>query len=180
MTSLARRQVVVVSGPIASGKSTLATELADLLRSAGEAVAVVGLDSIAEMALPTLDDWTWAHDIQGQVVGGWLATAIPTVIAEGPATQTEVEQVLRHVPSDVTVFKVLLMTRYETALRRAIADPTRGISKDPDFLGKMYGRFNDDLPGMAYDLRLDSEELSPGVLAARVVTVLNTGRTVSG
>ena len=96
-----RRRLVVVSGPIASGKSTLASELADLLRSAGEAVAVVGLDTIAEMALPTLDDWTWAHEIHGQVVGGWLATPIPTVIAEGTGTQAEVERMLQHVPSDV-------------------------------------------------------------------------------
>jgi hypothetical protein len=144
----------------------------------GEAVAVVGLDTIAEMALPTLDDWTWAHEIHGQVVGAWLATPIPTVIAEGTGTQAEVEQVLRHVPSDVQVFRVLLVTRYETALRRATADPTRGISKDPDFLGRMYVRFNDELPGMAYDLRLDSEESSTGVLAAQVVATLKEGRTV--
>jgi hypothetical protein len=76
------------------------------------------------------------------------------------------------------VFRVLLVTRYETALRRATADPTRGISKEPDFLSKMYQRFNNELPGMAYDLRLDSEESSPGVLAARVVAALKEGRTV--
>ena len=148
------------------------------MRSAGEAVAVVGLDIIVEMALPTLDDWTWAHEIHGQVIGGWVATPIPTVIAEGTETQAEVEQVLRHVASDVSVLRVLLVTQYESALRRATADPTRGVSKEPDFLAKMYQRFNDELPGMAYDLRLDSEESSTAVLAARVVAALKLGRTV--
>ena len=167
-----------MSGPIASGKSTLASELADLLRSAGEAVAVVGLDTIAEMALPTLDDWTWAHEIHGQVVGGWLATPIPTVIAEGTGTQAEVERMLQHVPSDVSVLRVLLVTRYETALSRATADPTRGVSKEPEFLAKMYQRFNDELPEMTYDLRLDSEASSAAVLAAMIVAAIREGRTV--
>ncbi len=167
-----------MSGPIASGKSTLASELADLLRSEGEAVAVVGLDTIAEMALPTLDDWTWAHEIHGQVVGGWLATPIPTVIAEGTGTQAEVERMLQHVPSDVSVFRVLLVTRYETALSRATADPTRGVSKEPEFLAKMYQRFNDELPGMTCDLRLDSEKSSAAVLAAMIVAAIREGRTV--
>jgi chloramphenicol 3-O-phosphotransferase len=171
-----RRRLIVVSGPIASGKSTLAAKLADLLRSAGESVALVGLDTVAEMALPTLDDWAWAHEVHGQVVGGWLATPISTVIAEGPATPAEVEQLLRYVPCGVSVLRVLLVTRYATALRRATADPTRGISKDPDFLGDMYRRFTRELPDMQFDMRLDTEEATPSALAARIITTLNRRR----
>jgi hypothetical protein len=64
------------------------------------------------------------------------------------------------------------MTRYETPLVRVTADPTRGRSRDPDFLGAMYRRFHEALPAMAYDLRLDSEESSSTALAARVVAAL--------
>jgi energy-coupling factor transporter ATP-binding protein EcfA2 len=167
-----RARLVVVIGPIASGKSTLAAEIADLLRSKGDAVAVVGLDTIAEMALPTLDDWSWAHEIHGKVVGAWLTTPMRTVIAEGPATQAEVEQVLHHVPGDVSVLRVLLVTSYETALERARAEPTRGISKDPIFLGEMYRRFTNELPNIVYDQRFDSEVSPPATLAASVVAAL--------
>ncbi len=167
--------MVVVIGPIASGKSTLASELAGLLRAAGEAVAVVGLDTVAEMALPTLDDWAWAHDIHGQIVAAWLATPTTTVIAEGLETPTEVNQLMSHVPSDVSVLSVLLIARYETARQRTSADPSRGISRDPDFLATMYQRFNNELPGLTYDLQLHSEDASPGALAARVVAAIAEG-----
>lgn len=179
MTSAAgpeRRRLVLIIGPIASGKSTLAGEVADQLRAAGEAVAVVGLDTIAEMALPTLPDWAWAHDIHGQVVAAWLATPIPTVIAEGPASQTEVEELLRHVPEDVAARRVLLVSSYGVALERATADPTRGISKDPEFLAGVYRQFATDRSRIAHDLRLDSGAAPPGVLAARVVDLLRRAR----
>jgi energy-coupling factor transporter ATP-binding protein EcfA2 len=171
----ARRRLVVVSGPIASGKSTLAAELARLLRSAGESVAVVGLDTVAEMALPTLDDWAWAREIYGQVVRAWLKTPISTVIAEGTAIPSEVGELLGHVPRDVRVVTVLLVTRYETALSRVRADPTRGRSRDPEFLDRMYRRFNDGLTGMAADLSFTSDESSAGALAAKVAAALDAG-----
>ncbi len=172
MTAQPQRRLVVVIGPIAAGKSTLASELAGLLRGAGESVAIVGLDTVAEMALPTLDDWTWAHDIHGQLVAAWLATPLTMVIAEGPETPAEVDLLMSHVPSDVSVFRVLLVARYETARQRTAADPSRGISRDPDFLAAMYRRFTDELPGLSYDLQLRGEDASASALAERVVAAL--------
>jgi energy-coupling factor transporter ATP-binding protein EcfA2 len=105
------RRLVLIIGPIASGKSTLADALAGMLRSTGEAVVVVGLDTVAEMALPTLADWSWAHEVHGKLVGAWLEKPIPTVIAEGPETPEEIEQILRHVGPEVSVQKVLISAR---------------------------------------------------------------------
>ncbi|MCP8999592.1 ATP-binding protein [Pseudarthrobacter sp. RMG13] len=163
------RRLVLIIGPIASGKSTLADTLADKLRSSGEAVAVVGLDTVAEMALPTLTDWSWAHEVHGQLVGAWLEKPIPTVIAEGPATPEEIEQIMRHVGPDVSVRKVLITARYETALARVIQDPTRGLSKDPEFLQRMYRRFEQTRPDIAHDVQFDTEELSSSDIAERVI-----------
>ena len=168
-TAVAARRLVLIIGPIASGKSTLANTVADKLRSGGEAVAVVGLDSVAEMTLPTLADWTWAHEVHGQLVGAWLEKPIPTVIAEGPETPEEIEQIMRHVRSDVSVLKVLITTRYETALARATADPTRGQSKDPEFLRRMHRRFEQTRPDIAYDVQFDSEQFSSNEIAQRVI-----------
>lgn len=83
-------RLVMISGPIASGKSTLAAELARLLRNAGLSVALTDLDTVAEMALPTLPDWAWAHDIHAQLVGAWLATGIDVVVDEGTSRPNEV------------------------------------------------------------------------------------------
>jgi energy-coupling factor transporter ATP-binding protein EcfA2 len=160
---------VLIVGPIASGKSTLANTLADKLRSDGHAVVVVGLDTVAEMALPTLADWTWAHEVHGQLVGAWLEKPIHTVIAEGPETPGEIEQIMRHVGPDVSVQKVLITTSYEAALARAVSDPTRGISKDPEFLRRMYRRFEQLRRDIVHDVQFDTEELSSDDIAELVI-----------
>lgn len=147
----------------------MANTLAAKLRSDGHAVVVAGLDTVAEMALPTLADWTWAHEVHGQLVGAWLEKPIQTVIAEGPETPGEIEQVMRHVGSDVSVLKVLITTTYEAALARAVADPTRGMSKDPEFLRRMYRRFEQTRPEIAYDFHFDTEELASNDIAERVI-----------
>lgn len=166
---LAMRRLVLIIGPIASGKSTLAETLAGMLRGSGEAVVVVGLDTVAEMALPTLADWSWAHEVHGQLVGAWLEKPISTVIAEGPETPEEIEQIMRHVGPEVRVQKVLIKASYETALARAVSDPSRGLSKDPEFLRQMYQRFEGARADIAHDLEFDTEELSSHDIAQRVI-----------
>jgi energy-coupling factor transporter ATP-binding protein EcfA2 len=163
------RRLVLIIGPIASGKSTLAATLAGKLRSSGETVAVVGLDTVAEMALPTLSDWTWAHEIHGQLVGAWLEKPIQTVIAEGPGTPGEIELIMRHVGPDVRVRKVLITTAYETALARAAADPSRGLSKDPEFLRRMHRRFEEVRPDISCDVQFDTGEMSSNDIARQII-----------
>jgi hypothetical protein len=167
--------LIVIVGPIAAGKSTLAAEVAQRLRERGESVAVVGLDSVAEMALPTLD-WAWAHEVHGHLVRAWLATPVRTVVAEGPSTPAELDQLMRRVASDVGVLTVVLETRYEVALRRAQQDPDRGLSKDPDFLKRDHDRFERGLPDIACDLALDGAEANPTTLAERIVAALDGRR----
>jgi len=109
---------------------------------------------------------------QGQLVAAWLATPLTMVIAEGPETPAEVDLLMSHVPSLVSVFRVLLVARYETARQRTAADPSRGISRDPDLLAAMYRRFTDELPDLSYDLQLRGEDASASALAERVVAAL--------
>ncbi len=145
---------MVIVGPIAAGKSALAAEVGRRLRERGESVAVVGLDSVAEMALPSLDR-SWPHEVHGHLVGAWLATPVRTVIAEGPSSPAELEQLMRCIATDVDVLTVVLVTPYDVALRRALQDPGRGLSKDPSFLKADHDRFEDGLPDLACDLLLD-------------------------
>ncbi len=62
---------VLLVGPQASGKSTVARALCKELRQQGELVALVELDQIAEMALPTLPSWDTAARIFAMVAGEW-------------------------------------------------------------------------------------------------------------
>ncbi|WP_461164023.1 P-loop NTPase family protein [Arthrobacter sp. R4-81] len=163
------RRLVLIIGPIASGKSTLADTLAGKLRRSGETVVVVGLDTVAEMALPTLPDWTWAHEVHGRLVGAWLDTPIPTVIAEGPETPEEIGQIMAHVGPDVSVQRVLITAKYETALARASSDPSRGLSKEPEFLRRMYQRFERTRTDISHDVVFDIEELSSDDMAQRII-----------
>lgn len=135
----------------------------------------MGLDSVAEMALPTLD-WAWAHEVHGQLVRAWLAAPVCTVIAEGPSTPAELDQLMRWVPNDVGVLTVVLRTPYATALERAVQDVDRGISKDPDFLRGDHDRFEAVRPDLSCDLTLDGAEATPTTLAKRVIHTLDSRR----
>lgn len=159
----------MISGPIASGKSTLAAEVASRLRREGTSTALVGLDSVAEMALPSLPDWELAHQVHAQLVGLWLDTTIDTVIAEGTATPREVALVLAHVPAGVSVLHVVLFTDFEVALARAHADPDRGASKDRVFLRRDHEDFEKNQADLPCDLGLRSDGSTPAALAKEVL-----------
>ena len=175
MTAPVRPRLVVIVGPIAAGKSTLAADVGRRLRERGESVAVVGLDSVAEMAQPTLD-WDWAHEVHAHVVGAWLATSVRTVIAEGPSTPAELDLLMRCVPGHVAVLTVVLVTRWDVALERALQDPDRGLSRDPGFLRGDHDRFERGRRHLKGDLTLDSAVTTPPVLAQHVVDTLDGHR----
>ncbi|WP_020017185.1 AAA family ATPase [Promicromonospora sukumoe] len=169
---VARPRLVMISGPIAAGKSTLAAELVRMLRLEGFSVALTDLDTVAEMALPTLPTWDWAHGIHAQLVGAWLRTGIDVVVDEGTSTTGEVQQVLDQVPEGVDVLHVVLTADFDASLARARADSGRGISKDPTFLRAAHDTFALHLPQMPSDLRLHVEGQEPGELARQVLTRL--------
>ena len=162
----------MISGPIASGKSTLAAELCRLLRAGGRSVALTDLDTVAEMALPTLPDWNWAHRIHGQLVAAWLATGIELVVDEGTCNPSEVQQVLAQVPGDVEVFHVVLTADYLASLARAQVDPGRELSRNPGFLRADHDAYSRALADLPCSLRLHVEGRDPPELARQVLDQL--------
>lgn len=148
--------LVVVVGPQASGKSTLAAALGERLREGGDVVAVVELDALAAMALPTLPGWDVAHRIFEAVTGLWLRSGTTCVIAEGGASQEEVARVVRQAPAGTAVLVVGVTTSVAVAHERALADPTRGLSQQHDFLSGVYARWPEELRRIACDVVLDT------------------------
>ncbi|GAA4419432.1 hypothetical protein GCM10023169_10100 [Georgenia halophila] len=154
------RLLVVVTGPIAAGKSTVARELADRLLAAGSTVAVVDVDEVAAMVHGGLSDWDLAHQVHGRLVAAWL-DRVDTVIADGPIySRQETNHLIGDVSGDVRLVRVMLRATYPTALRRVTGDPDRGLSKDPAFLRRAYERFEALRPDMdACDLEFDAEQV---------------------
>ncbi|MFD2797663.1 AAA family ATPase [Promicromonospora vindobonensis] len=164
-----RSRLVIISGPIAAGKSTLAGELVQMLRMDGFSVARTDLDTVAEMALPTLPNWDWAHGIHAQLVGAWLRTGVDIVVDEGTSSPDEVHQVLDQVPEGIDAFHVVLTADFDASLARARADPGRGVSKDPAHLRADHDIYARHLPHLPSSLRLHVEGQEPAVLARQVL-----------
>jgi adenylylsulfate kinase-like enzyme len=139
-----RSVLVVITGPIASGKSTLARAVARELEAHGVNAATVDLDLVYELFDPTgapktdPAKWTLARRVSARLADALLAEGVG-VIVEGEfltaAERAEFEQALTS--GDAPQF-VNLRVPLELALQRAQRDPTRGLSRDPVFLRAHY------------------------------------------
>jgi predicted kinase len=136
--------LVVITGQIASGKSTLARALASELGRRGMPAAAVDLDVVYEMLDPVqgpkINHATWkkARRLAGRIAVALLAEGT-RVVLDGefltPADRADLREVL---PPDVEPRFVALRVSHDTALQRARIDPTRGVSRDPAFLRDHY------------------------------------------
>lgn len=160
---------VVIAGPQASGKSALTVALSDELRGQGERVAAVELDQIASMALPTLPGWEVAHQITEAVAGLWLRAGMTCVIVEGVGTGEKVRGLLRQAPDEVPSLTIATTAPFDVAFKRALADPSRGVSRQEDYLRAIYVHWQRELPRIGADLTLhtDRESLGQCVEAVR-------------
>jgi hypothetical protein len=76
-----------------------------------------------------------------------LSSGVDAVIAHGPFySANETSVLMRQVPVDIAVRRVMLLATYEVALNRVTGDSSRGLSKDPAFLRSTYERFLELLP----------------------------------
>lgn len=173
---MSQTQLIVITGPLAGGKSTTARALTDALRARECSVALVELDQIADMARPTLPDWSDAHAIFAMVTGRWLQAGLDVVVAEGPGSLDELDLVQRSTPEGTPVLTVVAEAPFATALKRAQEDPTRGLSRDPDFLAKMHAGWADERMRIAADLRLDTSEMSVDAAVASILERLRFPR----
>lgn len=151
---------IVIAGPQASGKSALTVALTEELRGAGELVAAVELDQIASMALPTLPDWEVAHQITETVTGLWLRAGMSCVIVEGVGTSENVRGLLQQAPAGIPTLTIATTAPFDVAFERALADPSRGVSQQEDYLRAVYDRWEDELPRIQADLTLHTDQAS--------------------
>jgi shikimate kinase len=169
--------LVVLVGPVAAGKSTLAARLVQLVRREGMTAADVDMDDVAFMQCggDDLDEfWRRAAVATAGLVRGWFDAGVEVVVTHGPFFESDGFEVLRRaLPADVEAHHVLLRVAPEVAVERAQGDPTRGISRDPAFVrdsNACLAALRDALPIMR--LEVDTTVRGPDEIAADVLAAV--------
>jgi predicted kinase len=160
--------LIVISGPIASGKSSIARGVARELERQAVSTAVIDLDLLYHMQAHTKGEpegeaarWQAARRAAAAVAESFLGDGVAAVVVEGSFQDADARQALAASLRSSGAFFVTLRVSYEEALRRAMADPTRGASRDAAFLSRYYDDRRSALgnvpPG---DLVIDTERLT--------------------
>jgi adenylylsulfate kinase-like enzyme len=168
--------VILISGPIASGKSALAKAVAQELQRRGRSAATIDLDIVYDMLEPNTgskDDaasWLRARRAAAALTDEFFAQGMETVIVDGPFfTPEERDSYARYLRTEAELRCVTLTVSLEEAARRAEKDATRTVSRQREFLKRHHAAAQNALRGTPpTDLLLDTERLSPGE-AARVI-----------
>ncbi|HEX6684701.1 MAG TPA: AAA family ATPase [Candidatus Limnocylindrales bacterium] len=166
-------QLVILTGPIAAGKNTVADKLTERLTGAGRTVVVADVDEIAAMVgapgAGVAGLWFAAHEAHGAMVGQWMRSKVDYVVAVGPFHTAEEQAALtRNLPDDAAMLWVVVDCAVSVTFARAQADPGRGLSRDPGFHHRAHGRFRERLPNIPADLTFDSERLDADAIAAAI------------
>ena len=170
-----QRMVIVITGPIASGKSSIARKLARELERTNVRVAVIDLDLIhdelkTDGSRPDEASWALARHEAATLANAFLHEGVAVVVAEGSFNRPDDRAALaQRLDPGLDLLYVTLRVSFEEALRRAHGDPTRGKSRDPAFLGPYFAAVDRALATVPEtDLVIDTEEMPPATAAAAI------------
>jgi adenylylsulfate kinase-like enzyme len=170
-------ELVVITGPIAAGKNTVAERLSDLLTESGRTVVVLDVDDVAAMvAMPgaaAAGLWFAAHEAHGALVGEWMRSSVDVVVVVGPIySDEEQESFVRTLPDRTAIRWVVIDAPVSVTFDRACSDENRGLSRNREFHHAAHARFRELLPNIPDGLRFDSSELDAGTIADEIAAAL--------
>lgn len=162
--------LVAITGPIASGKSTVAALLAKRCESKGLTAVIADVDDVAAMVTgpgaAASGLWFAAHLAHGAMVAQWMLSKVNVVISVGPFhTPAEREALFGPVPAETSLCRVLIDAPLSATWERARADLTRGRSREYDFHIAAHERFRSLMPGIPSDLVFDSGKTTADEIA---------------
>ena len=168
--------LIVINGPIAAGKSTVAQALGRQLRQNGRPTAVVDLDELYLMmsAKPMSDSRTWhrARRAAAALTDSFLSSGIEIVVVEGAFwDESERAPFLNALAWSGSPLFVTLLVSHDVAYRRVQGDSGRSLSRSPEFLRRNNEAFAARLDSLrATDLVLDSDAQSPQQLVTTILS----------
>jgi hypothetical protein len=138
------RVLLVLTGPIGAGKSTLAAEVGVRLRASGRATAVLDLDevllTIGGFAHLSSERFGQARRVHGELVGAWLEEGLD-VVAHGPFfTAGDLDLAVQAVPPGTKVRVALLQASFDVTAERVRSDPTRPTPFKSELLRAAFDR----------------------------------------
>jgi hypothetical protein len=165
--------LVALTGPVGGGKSAVALALADHLRAHGSSAAVIDLDVVYSMVRqrPGFGDpnaWRTARRAAASLAEVCFTAGMDTVLVEGEFFNArDWDEVRSRLPGETRSGLVTLAVAYENVLRRVQGDPSRGMSRNPQFLQRLHTEFLNALPFLkASGWVLDADNRTPQDLAA--------------
>jgi len=152
----------VISGPIGSGKSTVASALARECKRRGATAAVIDLDVVYEMlepdAAPKNDDETWkrARAACAMFAATLIGDGVEVVIVDGEfSTAADRAAFVTSWRGPAPRF-VTLRASFDIAVGRVQADASRTRSRDLGFLRDHYDAFGD---AASTDLAVETDSI---------------------
>ena len=170
-------QLVIITGPIAAGKNTVADLLTAKLATHGRTAVIADVDDVAAMVAPPgagpAGLWPAAHEAHGALVAQWMRSSVDYVVAVGPFhTADEQAALTTPVPDDTAMLRIVIDAPVSVTFARAEADQTRGLSRDPGFHHRAHERYRKLLPAIPADLTFRSDELDAAQIAAAIIDAL--------
>jgi adenylylsulfate kinase-like enzyme len=176
--------LIVISGPIAAGKSATARALAREVERRGKTAAAIDLDLVYEMLEhdgARKDDeqkWSRARQAAAALANRFAADGVEVVIVEGEFLTADDRRLLVDALDEAAEPRfVTLRVSFDEAVRRIDRDPTRTFSRDLVFLRRHYDEAEAamrDAP--ASDLVLGAEGVPVDEVAAAIADWAVGGR----
>ena len=168
--------LMLLTGPVGGGKSTVARAIVDRFRNLGRAVAVIDVDLVYCMVrqrdgFNEINVWHTARWGAAALADVFFARGLDIVVIEGGIFSQEARDDLRgHVSSAVLEMFITLDVSYEENLSRAQADQGRVTTRDPKTLRRLYEEFEGALPFLRESsLVVEAERRTPSELAKLIV-----------
>jgi shikimate kinase len=141
-----RPKLIVISGPIASGKTTTAQAIATWARGRGLTAAAIDMDDLVEIVRGrdwstawSATNWRVARGLAGALIDRLVENEVQVVTLAGPFFNLyERDELQGAVASGPDVRFVTLETSLEETQRRCAADETRVVTRDPAFVTRIY------------------------------------------
>jgi tRNA uridine 5-carbamoylmethylation protein Kti12 len=182
MTKTNKPLLIVVSGPVGGGKSTVSHVLAELLREDGHKVAVIDLDLVYNMSCQNREKWEpdnlfTARRGVAALADVFFGDGIEIVIVDGEFfNKEELDNLYNNVTTEVDYKFVTLNVSYEEVSARVAADFSRTASRNPQILRRLYAMFEEAQPFIKVSsLFVDADRRTPRSIAEVIITDIRKG-----